>query len=273
MLTRFFAFFLRFGRIKKFLWQRWYEYLAGRHRLPEWTCMNYGYAGQPETHTVTVPATLEPERWCLQLYYHVASAVPLAGKEVLEVGSGRGGGAAFLTQTLSPARYVGVDFSAQAVALCRERYHLDTLCFQQGDAEKLPFEAGVFDAVINVESSHCYGDFPKFVREAFRVLKPGGHFLHADFRDATELQQWKEHLLAAGFELVQETDITPNVLVALDADDERKRTLIQRLIPKWLLKSFQDFAGTKGSVVHQAFAKGEMRYLSFVLKKPADQQK
>ncbi len=269
MLTRFFAWLLSFSWIKKGLWRRWYDYLASYQQVTDWTCMNYGYAGLPEARTAAVPAALEPERWCLQLYHHVASATELKGKRVLEVGSGRGGGAAFLKEARQPMRYAGIDYSDKAVALCRERYAaIDGLTFQPGDAEKLPCETASFDAVINVESSHCYPDFPKFVREVQRVLKPGGHFLYADFRDATELGNWRTQLRNSGLEIVRETNITPNVLAALDIDDTRKQTLIQKLIPKWLLKSFQDFAGTKGSVVYRNFANGQMQYYSFVLKKP-----
>jgi len=268
VLTNFFAWLLSFGVIKKGLWRRWYDYLAGYKQVTDWTCMNYGYAGLPEAKTVPVPAALEPERWCLQLYHHVASGAELKDKAVLEVGSGRGGGAAFLKQTLLPAKYLGVDYSDKAVALCRERYvYIDDLTFQQGDAENLPCESATFDVVINVESSHCYPDFPKFVSEVHRVLKPGGHFLHADFRDAIELGDWRTQLRSSGLEIVMEREITPNVLAALDIDDTRKQTLIQKLIPKWLLKSFQDFAGTKGSVVYRNFALGKMRYYSFVLRK------
>lgn len=268
MLTRFFAWLLSFSWIKKGLWRRWYDYLAGYQEVTDWTCMNYGYTGLPEPKTVAVPEKLAPERWCLQLYHHVASGADLQGKAVLEVGSGRGGGAAFLKEFLKPARYVGIDYSDKAVALCRERYaSIGGLTFQPGDAEKLPCESTLFDAVINVESSHCYPNFPKFLSEVHRVLKPDGYFLYADFRDATELGNWRTQLRASGLEIVRETNITPNVLAALDIDDTRKQTLIQKLIPKWLLKSFQDFAGTKGSVVYRHFANGQMQYYSFVLKK------
>lgn len=267
VLSKAFAFVLRFGALKKRLWRGWYDYLAGYRQVSEWTCMNYGYAGLDEAHTCAVPPALEPERWCLQLYHHVASGAPLAGGDVLEVGSGRGGGAAFLHRHFKPASYTGVDYSPRAVELCCERYQIPGLAFRQGDAENLPVESASVDAVINIESSHCYGNFPKFVSEVSRVLRPGGHFLHADFRDAKEVDSWREQLRASGLELVRETDITPNVLKALAADDARKRTLIGQLVPRWLVNAFQDFAGTKGSIVERAFATGEMKYFSFVLRK------
>ena len=105
----------------------------------------------------------EPDRYFIQLYHHVASAVDLEDKEVLEVGSGRGGGSSYIKRYLKPRRMVGIDFSANAVAFCNDAYSVDGLSYQTGDAEHLPFEDESFDAVVNVESSHCYGSMEAFL--------------------------------------------------------------------------------------------------------------
>ena len=52
----------------------------------------------------------------------------------------------------------------------------------QADAEKLPFDDESFDAIINVESSHCYPHIDSFLSEVRRVLAPGGCFGIVDFR-------------------------------------------------------------------------------------------
>ena len=57
----------------------------------------------------------------------------------------------------------------------------------EGNAEKLPFADQSFDAVINVEASHCYPRFPQFLDEVARVLRPGGHFLYTDVRRRKEI--------------------------------------------------------------------------------------
>jgi SAM-dependent methyltransferase len=166
---------------KRLLWRGWYQFLAARYRDPSWTFMNYGYRPpEPVAPLVLDPAD-EADRSCIQLYDVVSGAVPLAGREVLEIGSGRGGGASYVARYLKPRRMVAVDLSTRAVALCRARFDLPGLSFQEGDAEQLPFGDRAFDAVLNVESSHCYGRLPVFLREVRRVLRPGGEFLYADF--------------------------------------------------------------------------------------------
>jgi SAM-dependent methyltransferase len=230
--------------------------------------MNYGYAPIPAAPSLPLEPAEEPERFGLQLYLFTASAVPLQGARVLEVGCGRGGGAAYLQRALRPATMTAIDFSENAVRLCQQRYPEPGLEFRVGNAERLPFPAASFDAVVNVESSHCYGSIEAFLREVQRVLKPGGHFLYADFRDRDKLDLWRAQLRATGMQIVRETNITANVLAALDADHERRLALIQKLIPKRLLAAFKDFAAVQGSLVYELFRTGEMQYFHFVLCNP-----
>ena len=167
--------------LRRWLWKRWYQYLAG-YRLPDWSFMNYGFERTGALDKwLDLEAADEPDRYCIQLYHQVAAAIDLEGLDVLEVGSGRGGGASYVRRYLKPRSLTGVDFSPKAVEFCRRKHTIDGLSFVVGDAESLPFEDASFDAVINVESSHCYGSLAAFFGQVKRVLRPGGHFLHADF--------------------------------------------------------------------------------------------
>ena len=177
LLGRFVALATRTATGKRLLWRTWYQFLAARYRDPSWTFMNYGYRSPTGGETRPQPvldAADEPDRACIQLYDLVAGAVPLAGCDVLEVGCGRGGGAAYVARYLKPRRMVAIDLSPRAVALCRARFALPALSFEVGDAERLPFGDASFDAVLNVESSHCYGHLAAFLGEVRRVLRPGG---------------------------------------------------------------------------------------------------
>jgi ubiquinone/menaquinone biosynthesis C-methylase UbiE len=52
--------------------------------------------------------------------------------------------------------------------------------FIQGDAENLPFGADGFDIVTCRIAPHHFSNVNKFVKEVYRVLKPGGQFLFID---------------------------------------------------------------------------------------------
>jgi ubiquinone/menaquinone biosynthesis C-methylase UbiE len=228
--------------------------------------MNYGYAAEGSP-ALTLETRDEPDRHWVQLYHHVAGAVDLTGSVVLEVGSGRGGGASFIKRYLKPARMIGVDLSPDAVTLSGERHRMDGLEFRVGDAERLPFDDNSFDAVVNVESSHCYPSIERFLEEVRRVLLPGGYFLYADFRGSNSLEGWQRALKSSRLSLLQETDITGHVIAALDKDEARKLELIDRLVPRLLRPSFLDFAAVRGSTLYEGFRTGTYTYRSFVLRK------
>jgi SAM-dependent methyltransferase len=263
--ARLFDIAYRSAPVKRWLWRYWYEFLASWFRDRRWTLMNYGYRPAHGTAPLALAPEDEPDRSCIQLYHLVASAVDLSAREVLEVGSGRGGGAAFVARTLRPRRMVGVDISPRTVALCRAWHAVPGLSFEVGNAEQLGFAHASFDAVLNVESSHCYGDLGAFVREVRRVLRPGGHFLYADFRPREDLDAWRAALLAAGLRLLVERDITPGVVAALEADDERKRRQIDAQVVRPLRRVVGRFAGLRGTALYDEFRSGALVYRAFVL--------
>ena len=100
-----------------------------------------------------------------------------------------------------------------------------------GDAEHLPFDDASFDAVVNVESSHCYGSMAAFLAQVKRILKPGGHFLFADFRTREQLDELNEQLERTEMQRIKQKNITPNVIEALDADHDRRIAHIRRARP------------------------------------------
>ena len=230
--------------------------------------MNYGYAPVDDhSETLRLNEADEPNRYAIQLYQHVTSAVDLTNLDVLEIGSGRGGGASYTARYLKPKALTGLDFSDRAIEFCRHAHAIDGLSFIKGDAEALPFDSESFDAVINVESSHCYGSMETFLANAKRVLRHNGYLLYADFRGKNDVAVLHDQMEESGMKILKREDITPNVLRSLNLDDQRKLLLIRALFRNWLLKSFQEFAGLKGSKIYSGFQSGTMIYLHYVLQK------
>lgn len=256
-----------FGWIRKSLWRFWYPFLTRRLRGDEVLFLNYAYEEEPPMNIPLAPGD-EPNRACIQLYHHVATQVPLRGKNILEVSCGHGGGASYLTRTLRPQHYTALDLNPTGIGFCQHRHRLDGLTFVQGDAENLPFEPGSFDAVVNVEASHCYPNFPKFLAEVARVLRPGGQFLHADFRFADRLAEWEQALATGPLQTLRTRNINAEVLRGMDRNSPRSLELIARNLPKFLHGVGRDFAGTRGSRIYNALSRGELTYRSYCLEKP-----
>jgi len=247
-----------------------YQLLARFARHREWRFMNYGFTSTPsDGDALVLDAADEADRYCIQLYHHVAGAVDLQGLDALEVGSGRGGGSYFVKRYLGPTQMVGLDYSEHAVSLCRQAYDLPGLRFVHGDAEDLAFDDASFDAVVNVESSHCYGSMSRFLAEAVRVLRPGGYSLFADFRQNEDLQLLDSQLAESGLRTLVKQDITPNVVAAMEMDNVRKLRQIRGAAPRRLSGLMEEFAGAPGSRIHGDFTSGRASYVSYVSQKAA----
>ena len=260
---------LSFGCLKRSIWKLWYPYLTRRLRADDVLFLNYAFEDVPPQSLELSPED-EPNRGCIQLYHHVATQVDLAGKHVLEVSCGHGGGASYLTRTLYPGSYTGLDLNPAAIAFCRERYRMEGLTFVQGDAEMLPFGDQTFDAVINVEASHCYPSLPKFLGEVERVLRPRGHLLYADFRFPLGLAEWEASFAAGPLRQRSMRQISKAVLRGMKLNSSRSTQLIERHLPGFLHSLGRDFAGVEGSRVYAAMRDGRLSYRSYWFEKPAN---
>ena len=183
---------------------------------------------------VPLEAPDEPNRYSIQLYHRTASQVDLSSKQVLEVGCGHGGGASYLTRTLKPASYTGLDLNPAGVAFCRERHKLAGLDFVQGDAENLPFPDQSFDAVVNVESSLYYPRFPRFLAEVARVLRPQGHFLYTDIRYREQIADWEAALANAPMAMLSHRVINAEVIREWSKIRSSGRHVFDRRVPTYL---------------------------------------
>jgi ubiquinone/menaquinone biosynthesis C-methylase UbiE len=147
-----------------------------------------------------------------------------------------------------------------AIAFCRRRHNLPNVDFVHGDAEKLPFPDQSFDAVINVEASHAYPRLPRFLAEVVRVLRPGGHFLYADFRDRKDFPDWEAALVDTPIRQVSKRVINAEVLRALEKNSQRSLDLIGRVLPAFLRPFGRWFAGVPGGWVYRDIQSGQIEY-------------
>lgn len=89
---------------------------------------------------------------------------------ILEVGSGTGFWLNLLNQT--GAALFGFDYSMGMIRQAKGQPA--PLKLTRGTATQLPFQSEIFDLIYCVDAVHHFGDHHAFVREASRLLKPGG---------------------------------------------------------------------------------------------------
>jgi ubiquinone/menaquinone biosynthesis C-methylase UbiE len=260
--------FKRFAWFKRLNAKVTYELLAKYIPAEDWHFMNYGYVPNSKEKPIILPHGATTQKYSLQMYHYLAEKANLTGKQVLEIGSGRGGGANHIAKTFQPASYTGLDLAQSAVDLANRIHKQPNLKFIQGSAESIPLKDNSIDVVINVESSHAYGIVPNFLSEVTRVLKPGGYLLLVDFRNSVEnMEIFRTQLKNTGLEWLEEENITPNVIQAIEEENPAKTERIEKLIPKRWQKLFGDFAGVVGSRFYNTLKNGTRPYHRFVLRK------
>ena len=124
-------------------------------------------------------------------------------------------------------RGLGLDLSLDMLLLARDRLEragLRNCSVRQGDIYDLPLADDSFDVVILHQVLHFLDDGARAIREAARVLRPGGRLLVVDFAPhsqeflreqfahrrlgfaAETIMQW---MAASGLEPVSHTSLTP----------------------------------------------------------------
>lgn len=251
--------------IKEFLFRKWYWYVSKADKNADVIFMNFGY--WYDDKQIALEQEDEKNRVSIQLYHKLTSLIDIEKSDICEVGSGRGGGLAYIHEKFNPKSSVGLDLNKTAVNFCKDFYNIDGLSFIQGDAQNLPLKNDEFDVIINTESSHRYPEFDSFLNEAHRCLKPEGHLLLTDFRYANDIESMEGDIKNSEFEVLHYEDISKNVINALIADDTRRRNLVKELVPSLLQKTALNFAGVKGTDTFNKFCNRKYIYFLYILKK------
>jgi SAM-dependent methyltransferase len=153
------------------------------------------------------------------------------GETVLDLGSGGGIDVLLSARRVGPAgKAYGLDMTDEMLALANENKRqagVGNVEFLKGEIENIPLPDNSVDVIISNCVINLSGNKDRVLREAFRVLKPGGRFAVSDVvtrgemppeirrnvllwvgcvAGALEEEEYKEKLAAAGFENI---DIEP----------------------------------------------------------------
>jgi ubiquinone/menaquinone biosynthesis C-methylase UbiE len=154
--------------------------------------------------------------------------IPNKQGRILDVACGPGATTRRLTRTYAPEMITGINISERQLSEARRRAPGCT--FRRMDAARLDFPDASFDAVICVEAAFHFDTREAFLREARRVLKPGGSLVVSDmlfraFLDPVaelgqvpranlirDLEGYRAGLEAVGLEAIEIEDATDSCL-------------------------------------------------------------
>jgi SAM-dependent methyltransferase len=160
------------------------------------------------------------------------------GETVLDLGSGGGIDVLLSAKRVGPTgKAYGLDMTDEMLALAEEnktKSGLTNVEFLKGEIENIPLPENSVDVIVSNCVINLSGDKDRVLREAFRVLKPGGRFAISDvvvrgevpeqIRKSMELwvgcvagalsdTEYQQKLAAVGFDAI---DIEPTRVYSID---------------------------------------------------------
>lgn len=112
---------------------------------------------------------------------------------VLDVGCGTG---LFLGEVIKKSEFVvGTDFSFEMLAKAKKQTNFASLVL--ADADNLPFQDGIFDAVVSLTLLQNMPDPTHTVREMSRVIKPQGKLILTSLRKKHSVDEIEELVSSA----------------------------------------------------------------------------
>jgi ubiquinone/menaquinone biosynthesis C-methylase UbiE len=133
------------------------------------------------------PLIFEPA--AKELLSHIVS---LPAHSILEIACGTGRVTKHLRESFPVTTgIIATDINSDMLELAQQQLNDPSITFQLADAQQLPFTDQSFDLIVNQFGLMFLPDKQAGINEAFRLLKPGGHFAFTTWDHAGNMALFK----------------------------------------------------------------------------------
>ena len=162
---------------------------------------------------------------CETLMEKLLAGIPGKKGTILDVACGKGATTRHLLKHYPPEAVTGINISDKQLETCRR--NAPGCTFLVMNATALQFADATFDNIICVEAAFHFNTREAFLREALRVLKPGGRIVLSDILSQRRIERshklrfeanylrdlaaYRKLLVRVGFEDLKVIDVTPQV--------------------------------------------------------------
>ena len=201
------------GALNKLYQERMYDPLIHEY-YGDSGFLNFGYREAGRTCSAAEAS--------IHLMEKLLDFIPQKSGKILDVACGIGATTSYLLKFFRPEDVTGIDISDKQLDTCRQK--LPNSTFKKMNAVDLQFEDESFDHIICVEAAFHFYTREDFLREAKRVLKPGGELVLCDalisdqFKNnrphfcqqnmVTDLDEYRKEYQRAEFSDIQIVDAT-----------------------------------------------------------------
>jgi ubiquinone/menaquinone biosynthesis C-methylase UbiE len=153
-------------------------------------------------------------------------ALTPAGGRFLDVGTGTGWIAIGVAKLDPSCHVTGIDLSNAMLAVATENARVeqvsDRVTFQRGNASKIPFPDGSFDAVFCHNMLHHIPEPISLIREMKRVAKPNGAFAVRDLVRLSPLETFLHvNLFGFSYSALMKKEYRDSILASLSSSEWR----------------------------------------------------
>jgi tocopherol O-methyltransferase len=183
------------------------------------------------------------------------------GEKILDAGCGIGGSSIWLAKEKN-CEVIGISLNERQVqkanAFAKKQSLTDKVLFERKDYTNTFYPPDSFDVVWGIESVCYANDKGVFLKEAYRILRPGGRLIIADFfkkdrldtPDEDLVQQWAHGWAVNDFSTIEEFEVK---LKENNFQDLKMVDATEAIMPsaKKLYRSF--FIGALGAQLYSVF--------------------